>query len=263
MVGKTQALYLAGALILLAVLYFGVNRTPTNIRALETSRALSGPMYDIGTLERDAETQLAPDRREALDGLTARLRMADTDSTRIEAAKTLSGFWYAERRPLLAGLYARQAAEAENTAGSWSITGTTFALALADSLLETGQRNFARDQAVDAFEKAISLEPAVVEHRINQALCYVEAPVAEQPMKGIQMLSGLATTYPDSPSPAYHLARLAVRTRQYERARTRIEQALALAPDDPRIACLALDIYTALGLSEQARSVSATCSRNE
>jgi tetratricopeptide (TPR) repeat protein len=250
--GKTQALYLAAALITLAVLYFGFDRRPPETQALETSRAISGATYDIATLEREAGTTL-----------TAMARVAATDSARNEALKQLSALWYSARQPVLAGLYARQVAESENAAASWSITGTTFALALTGTETDDAKRAFARDQAIDAFEKAISLEPAVVEHRINQALCYVEAPPADQPMKGIQMLTGLATTYPESAGPPFQLARLAVRTGQYDRARTRIEQALALAPDDPRIACLAIDIYTALNLPEQARALAEKCAEKE
>ena len=263
MLGKTQALYLTAALIILAVLYFGFDRRPPETQALETSRAISGANYDIATLEREAGTTLTPAQTETLHGLTAMVRIAGTDSARNEALKQLSALWYSARQPVLAGLYARQVAESENSAASWSITGTTFALALTGAEADDAKRAFARDQAIDAFEKAISLEPAVVEHRINQALCYVEAPPADQPMKGIQMLTGLATTYPESAGPPYQLARLAVRTGQYERARTRIEQALALAPDDPRIACLAIDIYTALNLPEQARALADKCAEKD
>jgi uncharacterized protein HemY len=78
-------------------------------------------------------------------------------------------------------------------------------------------------------------------------------------MKGIQLLAGLATTYPDSPAPPYQLARLAVRTGQYERALTRIEQALKLDPTDSKIACLAIDIYTALNRPADAEQLRDRC----
>jgi uncharacterized protein HemY len=84
-------------------------------------------------------------------------------------------------------------------------------------------------------------------------------PLAAEPMKGIQLLAGLATKYPESPAPPYHLARLAVRTGQYERALTRIEQALKLDPEDSRIACLAIDIYTALNRPADAEQLRDRC----
>jgi Flp pilus assembly protein TadD len=55
------------------------------------------------------------------------------------------------------------------------------------------------------------------------------------------------------------LARLAVQTGQYERALTRIEQALKLDPTDSRIACLAIEIYTALQKSAEAQKLTDIC----
>lgn len=261
MFGKIQGLYLAAAFVLVVVLYFGFNRHPDTIKALETSRAITGPAFDIPALEREAAVDLPVEKSAQFHGLSAALQVEHSDSARREMWKRLSGFWFGERKPVLAGLYARQVAEAETTALSWSIAGSSFITGLASEEADENKRSFGREQAVAAFEKAISLEPGVLEHRINQALCYVEVPPADQPMKGIQMLSGLASSYPDAPAPAFQLARLAVRTGQFERARTRIEQALALAPEDARIACLAIDIYTALGQADKAKALAATCAK--
>lgn len=73
------------------------------------------------------------------------------------------------------------------------------------------------------------------------------------------MLAGLATKYPESALPPYHLARLAVQTGQYDRAEGRIEQALKLAPDDPKIACLAIEIYKAVNKPEKADALAGIC----
>jgi Flp pilus assembly protein TadD len=63
--------------------------------------------------------------------------------------------------------------------------------------------------------------------------------------------------------PSYHLARLAVQTGQYERAEQRIEQALKLAPTDPKIACLAINIYTAVNKPEEAKKLTDLCARSK
>ncbi len=72
--------------------------------------------------------------------------------------KQLSGYWYKLGNPVMAGLYAREIAEKENSGLSWSIAGTTFASGLQQELDEK-QKLFVRDQALEAFENAISLEP--------------------------------------------------------------------------------------------------------
>lgn len=259
MLKKEQLYYTLGAIVLLAVLYFGFDIHPSTHKALEKSRALNTREYDIASYQAEAKKSLKEDEIGYLETLEAQVQHAGQDSARLNILKQLSGYWYKLGNPVMAGLYAKEVAEKENSGLSWSITGTTFASGLQQELDEK-QKLFARDQALEAFENAISLEPAVVDHRVNQALCYIELPEAGQPMKGIQMLAGLATSYPDSPAPPYQLARLAVRTGQYERALTRIEQALKLDPTDSRIACLAIDIYTALNKPAEAAQLADKCS---
>lgn len=255
---KEQAWYIIGAIILLAGLYFGFDIKPSSQKTLEKSRALNAQEYDITSYRAEATKSLKPEDIQYLETLEAQLQHAGQDTVEVSLLKQLSGYWYTMNNPIMAGLYAKEVAEKENSGMSWSITGTTFASGLQQDLDEK-QKLFLRDQAVEAFEKAISLEPQEVDHRVNQALCYVDMPAAGEPMKGIQMLAGLATSYPESPAPPYHLAKLAVRTGQYERALTRIEQALKLAPEDQRIACLAVDIYTALNRSEDAGKLADQC----
>ncbi len=255
---KQQLYYVIGAIILLAVLYFGFDINPSTQKAIEKSRALNTAEYDIPSFQAEAKKDLKKDEIGYLETLEAQVQHAGQDSAKLNILKQLSGYWFTLGNPVMAGLYAKEIAERENTAMSWSITGTTFASGLPQDL-EEKQKLFARNQALEAFEKAISLEPAEVDHRINQALCYIELPEAGEPMKGIQMLAGLATNYPQSPAPPYHLARLAVRTGQYERALTRIEQAIKLDSTDSRIACLAIDIYTALNKPEEASRLTDRC----
>ncbi len=259
---KEQIFYIIGALVLLGVLFFGFDIFPSSTKALEKSRALNTQEYDISTYQAEAKASLRAEDIKYLETLEAQVQHAGEDSAKINVLKQLSGYWYQLQNPIMAGLYAKEIASSEETAISWSIAGTTFASGLQQNL-DDKQEEFLRDEAVDAFEKAISLEPKVIEHRVNQALCYIERPAANEPMKGIQMLVGLTNSYPESPLPPYQLARLAVKTGQYERGLTRIEQALALDPTNARIACLAIDIYTALNKPEEAKALEGICAQQQ
>ncbi|MEO6132767.1 MAG: tetratricopeptide repeat protein [Saprospiraceae bacterium] len=261
MKNKEQAFYTTGAILLLAILYWGFDTKPTTQKALEKSRALTGQEFDANSLEKEAKKSLKKEDIDNIEALESQLQYVRNDSSKIEIQKQLSATWFKWGKPILAGVYAKQIAGKIQTAESWAIAGTSFAAALKSSELEEKQRVMARDQAVDAFEHAISLEPKAVEYRVNQALCYIDIPDSAQPMKGVQMLAGLATNYPESALPSYHLARLAVQTGQYERAEGRIEQALKIAPDDPRIACLAVDIYKAVNKPEKAEALAGLCAR--
>lgn len=259
MKGKEKAIYIIGAIVLVAVLYFGFDTKPSSHKALEKSRALSTREFDISSLDKEARPKLKAEDITYLETLETQLQHVREDSQKVEMQKQLSGFWFSHQEPVLAGLYAKSVAMVENTAVSWSITGTTFASALQQAGLEEKKKTFTRDEAIDAFEKAISLEPQVVDHRINQALCYIEAPLADTPMKGIQMLAELAKNYPESPLPPYHLARLANQTGQFQRAAERIEQAVRLDPQNVKIACLAAEIYKALQQADNEKKYAARC----
>lgn len=252
MMRKQQVIYLGIALVALTVLYFGFTNRPKEARALETSRALTMEEFTVSGLTKELEGVLEPEKVSQVHYLEAQLQMAGDDSTRIEALKSLSGFWFAEKQPIIAGLYAKQVAEAVSSAESWSIAGTTFAGAFSGEM-DPKKKAFAREQAVRAFENAISMEPGNVQYRINQALCYVEVPQQDEPMKGIQLLAGLANSNPESPLPPYHLARLAVRTGQWDRAKDRIDQAIALSPGDKKVICLAAEIYTQLQIPDASK----------
>lgn len=259
---REQFLYIIGAAVLLAVLYFGFDTIPSRQKELEKSRILTGPTFDIHTLQADAKKQLEAEDLGYLETLESQAQFSQDDSSRAAVLKQLSGFWFQQQKPILAGSYARQVAEIQQDAQSWSIAGTTFAAALSQDL-EAETKEKARNEAVAAFENAISLEPNVIEHRVNQALCYIETPDAAQPMKGIQMLANMATTYPESPLPPFHLARLAVRTNQMERAEERIRQALEKDPTNSKIACLAIEIFTANQKTEEAARLQSVCAGNK
>jgi tetratricopeptide (TPR) repeat protein len=256
---REQILYIAGAIILTVVLYFGFDTKPSSQKVLEKSRALNTREFDIQSLEKEALASLKPEEKTYLETLESQASHVDQDSQKVRLLKNLSGFWYSRQEHLLAGMYAKQVAEIENSAESWSIAGASLAAVLQQKELDEKKLGFARNEAVECFENAISLEPKVVEHRINQALCYIEVPSQDMPMKGIQMLAGLATSFPDSPLPPYHLARLAVQTGQYEKAAQRIEQAMALDPGNSRFACLAVEIYKALNKTDKVEKLNPVC----
>lgn len=261
MKNKEQAFYIIGAVALLAILYFGFDTKPSSQKALEKSRVLSGQTFDLISLQNEANKELKKEDLEFVEALESQLQYAGDDSTKVEIMKQLSAKWFKLKKPLLSGIYAKEIAEKLQSAQSWGMAGTTFAAALKQADLPEKDRPLTRDQAVDAFEHAISLDPKAVDYRVNQALCFIETPDQAQPMKGVQMLAGLATNYPESPLPPYHLARLAVQTGQYDRAEGRIEQALKLAPEDPKIACLAIDIYKAVNKPEKAEALAGLCAK--
>src|SRR5690606_28169381 len=177
------------------------------------------------------------DARKNFQGLENVVKGAADDSTRISALEALSAAWYQRGEFLLAGYYAEQIAGIRQDEESWAIAGTTYGAALMDDT-ESAAGRLAAAGAVRSFAHAIALNRENPEYRINVALCYVESPPAENPMKGIQLLLDLNQDDPENSSVLYHLARLGMRTGQYDKAQERLERALSLRPDDRRLNCL-------------------------
>ncbi len=259
MKNRTQTYYILGAIILLAILLLGFDTKPSSQKAFEKSRSLVTQEFDIQSLQSEGKKNLGKDELKYIETLESQLQFSGSDSSGIRLLKELSGQWFQHENPILAGYYAKKIAELEQDASSWSITGTTFISALSHPEIEESNKLIAKEQAIAAFENAISLEPSVMVHRINQALTYIEAPDPAQPMKGIQMLASLATAHPESALPPYHLARLALRTGQLEKAEERIEQALNIDSTNVKIACLAIDIYTAANKPNKAEKWAGLC----
>lgn len=249
---RLQLSIIASAIALFFVLYFGCDTQPKKQQLLEKSRALAAERTDASAMIDEAFASLKPAQRSAVQELTAQAEAAGSDTAQApNLYRQLSGEWYQLGFQAIAGYYAQRVAELVNDDESWSIAGTTYLLCFQQSGDEKS-KSFCLPKAVAAFENAISLAPDNVKHRVNLALCYVESPPQDNPMKGILMLRDLNTRYPGNVAVINQLARLAIKTGQYDRAIERLEEALRLAPDDTNANCL-----MALALEESGKAAAA------
>lgn len=225
--GRAQWSIIALAIVTIPVMYFLLPTKPAHFRTVEQIRAASSQSTDINALLAGARPSLDQQASNQATALEKELVLKPDD---IAVLKDLSGFWFQQGNGPIAGYYAAQVAEIEGTADAWSIAGTTYLMSL-DKTDSEHNRQFVVDGAKAAFEKAITIAPDDVQHRINLSLLYTEAPPADQPMKGILMLVDLNKTHPDNPAVLFHLGRLALRTGQLDKAIERLEGAVALRPD--------------------------------
>ena len=92
-------------------------------------------------------------------------------------------------------------------------------------------------------ENAISFDPDNLDHQINLALCYVEKPLEDNPMKGIMMLLELNKANPENISVLLQLGKLALQTNQIDRAIARFETVLEYDAENNQAHCFLADIY--------------------
>jgi len=255
---RLQVFVVAGAVLFFAVLYFGFDTKPRERQEIDEARKKIAVKTDIQALLAEAREELAPDELTFLGSVHQVLNETETDSLRIPMWKELSGAWYGYNRPDLAGYYAALIAGVVNTADAWSIAGTTYAIG-GQRLENEKHRIFATESAVAAFENAISLDPDNVAHRTNLAVCYVDNPPKENPMKGVQMLLNLDKKYPEAIGVQNTLARFAIKTSQFEKAAARLEKVLSMDADNKNAVCLIARAYEGLGEITKAATFDQRC----
>lgn len=256
---RKQTIILLCGVLLFGILYFGFDKVPPKQKALEKSGALNVELTSLTNLLREALPQLSGQQKSVVEAMNLDLNSPSIDTLKkIEVLKSLSGTWYDYGYPEIAGIYAEDIASMDKLAQSWSITGTTFALCVKNNTKQN-VRDFCTKRAVKAFENAISIEPNVVDHRINLAICYVDNPAPENPMQGILMLRELNTKNPENVSVLNQLGRLAIQTNQIEKAIERLESAIAIEPNNKNTICLLATAYKSAGMDSKAKEYENMC----
>lgn len=254
---RPQFIALFVAVLTVSFLYFGFRTKPVTFDQVERTRAASATTTDVNTLIAEARRELnSPQANQIL----ALEQAVDPEAADSETLKALSSTWYELGYGAIAGHFAAEVAELEATASAWSIAGSTFSLALQQSENEK-IRSYCLENGVSAFEKAISLEPGQIQHRLNLALLYTEMPPQDNPMKGILMMVNLNKENPDEPAVLFHLGRLAIQTGQTEKAVERLRQAASLRPEHRDTWCLLAQAEEAAGHITEAKAAHEKCER--
>ena len=255
---KVQWLSIIVSVVLVLLLFFAFDTKPKAQKDLEKSRILMAESADVQVLLQEAKSTLSVEDGSEVLRLETELELALTDSVKSSLYKELSGEWYRIGNYPLAGHYAQQVADLDQTEESWSIAGTTYFVGIRGGKSEK-ERKFSAERAVQAFENAISINPESTSHKVNLALVYTELPPEDNPMKGIQMLLGLNQEEPENVLVLVTLARLAVRTGQWDRAEERLLKALELDPGNGAAICLLADVYPEKGAAEKAAAYAEQC----
>ena len=220
-----------------------------------------GPLESTGleSLIRAARSDLKPAEIATLSDLESRLEKEELPDNRRPLLEQLAGEWYRAGHPAISGIYAKEIAEVANTEDAWSITATTFSICLKQEGADDKTRQFCASQAEQAYQAAISLDPDDPDNRINLAVSYTDFPPQDNPMKGILLLRELEQQYPKNARVYTTLAKLAIKTNQWEKAAERLEQAVELAPDNPDAVCNLARVYETLKRTDEAAPLALRC----
>ncbi len=258
---KSQWIVIAAAAVFFAVLYFGFDTKPSKQKEIEKQRAGAFSSTDINSLLVDAKANLSAQSSSSVATLEGEVEKTTADTAKAAVYKQLSSLWYQLEKPAIAGHYAEKVAEITRDEEAWSIAGTTYSICLQREQ-EEKIRSFCTDHAIQALEKAASLNPQNIQHKVNLALVYAENPPKEMPMKGILMLVDLNKQNPDDVLILTQLGRLAIKTSQFDKAVERLGRAVELAPDDQMAICLLAKAYEGMGNSAKAAEYNSKCDKS-
>lgn len=238
--------------LIFAILYFACDTSPKNIKAAEKSRASNFEITNIQNLLKEARPNLTADVKAIIETYEFQLRNPADEEEEINLYKNLSSVWYQQNAFAISGHYAQIIAEKVGSEEAWSICGTTYYAGIV-SEGEEKEKLYCQGKAIEAFENAISINPMNTQHKTNLALCFVEMPPADNPMKGIQMLLSLNEKFPDDPGVLIQLARLGMQTGQFDKAEGRLMKVLSIDPANKRAVCLLSELLEKAGKMDQAK----------
>lgn len=256
---KSQIAALVSAIALFLAMYFGCETKSKDQQSLEKTRVFTAQSTDAEALIRQAQDRLSAESRNAIGAIEHELELAQNDSiTYTDGLIRLAGAWFNAGEPAISGHYAELVAKRLQTEDAWSKAGTTYAICLQRSE-EEKVRSFCTQQAVAAFESAISINPDNLAHRVNLAVVYAENPPKEEVMRGITMLLELNRQHPENVSVLNNLGRLAIKTGQFDKAVQRLERVLELEPGNPTATCLLADAWNGAGDLAKAEQFAKAC----
>jgi cytochrome c-type biogenesis protein CcmH/NrfG len=255
---KTQWIVVLAAAVLFSVLYFGFDTKPGKHKEVEKQRVLAAVSTDINSMLKDAKKSLSPQESASVLAMETALEAAAPDSSKANLYKRLSSLWYDLKKPGISGYFAEKVAELEGSEEAWSIAGTTYSICLQKEQ-EEKVKSYCTQRAVQALENAVSINPGNLQHKVNLALVYAENPPQDNPMKGVLMLVELNKQNPGNPLILTQLGRLAIKTGQFDKAVERLEQAIAVQPDNSLANCLLVQAYEAVGNPEKVKEFQKIC----
>lgn len=250
---------LISSVLLFFILFFGFSRISPDLRNPEKSGASNLENADLNTEINLVKDSLSSNDKDYLMLMEKQIAEATSDSTKRMALQQMSAYWYRLGYLNIAAEYALQIARLFPTGESWSIAASNFVLAARQMDLPVEKKDAYIDKAKSAFKQASQIDTSNLNHRLNYALLCTDFPSPEQPMEGILELRALNTQYPENLTVMYHLARLAIQTNQWDRAKERLTSILSKDPEYQRAICLMVSVAQHEGDKKNEAIWSAKC----
>lgn len=264
---RNHYITIALALVLIALLYFGVNTTPPAKKQEAGAQQAQGSMpaggHAIQPLSWDslltASKEALPEHAKGdILRLESQLSNSKDSTNMIPVFKTLAKQWQEHKNFPIAGYYYASAAKLENSEKNLNFAGQLF-LDLIHNAGSPGLQVWEAQQSIACFKQSLELNPNNDTVKMALAAAYIEG--AGETMQGVQLLLGITRQKPDNVPANLMLGRLAVQSGQFDKAIGRFENILKQEPANTEALYFMAEAYKGKGNKTKAIELFEQCKK--
>lgn len=205
------------------------------------------PAVSVESVSETAKAAINSNLAQQITELEKSLKSAP-ETQKLVIARQLEQKWDDVNQPAPGAFYAEMVAQQENTYSNWLKTGDLFTSAYQNTQ-DTLQQPGLVEKAINAYQKALSLQPKSLDAKTGLGVAYVSGTAS--PMQGIQLLLGVVKEDPENVKANMNLGLFSMKSGQFDKAVNRFKTVIAKKPDPESWFYLATS-YENLGNKEEA-----------
>lgn len=241
-IGNKQLLFVAGAILLTAALYFA----PRQKSESKTTDEQPAGSITFDVLLRQAKGQL---KRQEMEPIRLTEAALAKDPNNVVLLDSLGKLWDRAQFPIISSHYYEAIATIKPDEQNWINAAFRYFDAYKSSA-DTTLRALMVQNAIRTYNKVLEINPKNLDAKTDLGLCYVDAGGA--PMQGIMMLREVVKENPEHENAQFNLGILSMRSGQFEKAAERFEKVLSINPNRLEAKFLLGKAYVSLGRNDKA-----------
>lgn len=246
-------LLLAGSFILVIVLYFYLD-TQAPKASMPAMAKRSGSLVDLEALTKSARAEIDARWLPSLDRLATELKAGKRDEVSIY--KDLALVWDSAGASIISAEYYNRIAQKTQREADYRQAADR----LIDVMHRAADSSMAKALFEDAYtnaRQAYELDSTSLDNQTNLGACVMEQ--GTEVMTGVKLLLGVVKKDPNHLKANFILAKFAVLSGQYEKAKARLEHLLSLDKHNINVYLLLAETYNRMGERSKAITTLRTC----
>lgn len=261
---KQQYIWIIGAIILIAAIYFlGNNKPiPAKDKVASSEAAASGHQNHDGhnhahlnwdSLYKAAENHLAGPNKAEYQKLANDLATASSNEEKVKLHNALAAFWRDHKEPIVVAFHQAEEAKLANSENMLNFAAQFLLDVMSVQEFPENIRHWAADEAIICLTQSQKLNPNNDTVQLALATAYVDG--TGETMKGVQELLSITRRDESHIAANLMLGRMAVQSGQLDKAITRMNTVLAQQPNNREAMFFLAEAYKGQGKKQEAVNV--------